>query len=437
MLKSAILLFNAIALLMYEFFFAGDITVTQKIPASAKPETEFTVELTINKGSTTGFAKLQQELPDGFTAVEDKNAGGSFTFNNQTVKFIWMSLPNDSEFKVSYKVKVAEGFSGDQSIAGKFSYVVDNEKKSYDIAPSTINIEGGDGSTANNTATDNTTTTSDNTTTGDNTNTASNTTTDNTAGNTTEPGDGSFNCVRTVPSNPPAEFVVELNVSKGNLGGFAKLVENLPEGYTASSVENAGGSFSFADQKVRFIWVSLPAEPEFKISYKVTAPANSGTQSITGTFSYIEDDNTRKFDVLPSSVTVGSEEAVAVNTNTNPEPDPGNSATTIPAAQNGVYYKVQIIALQNSRNTSTIANYYGLSNIEKTNHEGLNKYLIKTTHNDYKSARDARENVRGGVVNKNLQVSQPAAPPFVVAFNNGKRVPVQDALMTSGQTWYR
>lgn len=79
MLKSAILLFNTIALLMYQFFFADEITVTQKVPASAKPETEFTVELTIKKGATTGFAKLQQELPAGFTAVEDQNNGASFT----------------------------------------------------------------------------------------------------------------------------------------------------------------------------------------------------------------------------------------------------------------------------------------------------------------------------------------------------------------------
>ena len=106
MLKYTALLFNTIALLIYQFFFADGITITQNVPSSAKAETEFTVELTINKGSTGGFAKLQQDLPEGFTAVQDDNNGASFTFSNQAVKFIWMSLPNDKEFKVKYKVTV-------------------------------------------------------------------------------------------------------------------------------------------------------------------------------------------------------------------------------------------------------------------------------------------------------------------------------------------
>src|SRR3954470_16666756 len=103
MLKYGALLFNTIALLIYQFFFADGVTITQKVPSSAKAETEFTVELTINKGATTGFAKLQQDLPEGFTAIQDENNGASFTFSNQSVKFIWMSLPGDKEFKIKYK----------------------------------------------------------------------------------------------------------------------------------------------------------------------------------------------------------------------------------------------------------------------------------------------------------------------------------------------
>ena len=72
MLKYIALLFNTVALLIYQFFFAEGITITQKIPASTKPETEFVVELTINKGSTSGFAKLQQDLPEGFTDSSQK-----------------------------------------------------------------------------------------------------------------------------------------------------------------------------------------------------------------------------------------------------------------------------------------------------------------------------------------------------------------------------
>jgi hypothetical protein len=473
MLKSAILLFNTIALLMYQFFFADVITVTQKVPSSAKPDSEFTVELTIKKGSTTGFAKLQQELPEGFTAVEDKSTGASFTFNNQSVKFIWMSLPNDAEFKVSYKVKVAEGISGDQTIAGKFSYVTDNEKKVAEIDAATISVTG-DGST---TASTKSTTTTDNTSTGNNT-TTGNTTTDNTstAGNTTTGGnttgstagsgseDGSLTCTRNMPSSASGEFVVEINVNKGNLSGFAKLLETLPSGFTASSMESSGGSFSFADQKVRFIWVSLPAQTEFKISYKVKVAKNvTGAQSIDGTFSYIEEDNTKKYTMPTGTVTIGSGGTIAsTNNNNNNNSNSNNnnnnnnnnssnsnsnnsnnnnslSANNITAPQAGVIFRVQIMALQNNRTASFVANYYNMSpsDVQKMPDQGLNKYLLKNTHTEYQRARDAREAIKGGVVRVNTQARQPEAPPFVVAFNSGRRITVQDALMITSQKWYR
>lgn len=450
MLKSAILLLNTLALLMYQLFFADNVTVTQKVPASANPDSEFTVEVTIKKGSTAGFAKLQQELPEGFTAVEDKSNGASFTFSNQSVKFIWMSLPNDSEFKVTYKVKVAEGISGDQSIGGKFSYVTDNTKQQVDIDAATISINGDggnavattkstttttpdentDNTTTENNTTENTITENNNTATENNTTTASNNT-------NTNNGDGSFSCIRNVPDNASSDFVVEITVNKGNLGGFAKLLETLPSGFTATAVESAGGSFSFADQKVRYIWVSLPAQPEFKISYKVkVAKGASGAQTIDGTFSYIENDETRKYTMPTSTVNIGGGGAVAsnnttknnTNTNTSSNNDNSFSATNISAPQAGVVYNVQILALQNRKSTAAVARIYGMSAtaINPRMEEGFTKYLVGS-YTEYKTARDNRESVKSrGVVS-----------PFVVAYNKGRRITVQEALMATSQKWYR
>ena len=51
MLKYIAILSNALALLIYNFFFADPVSVNQKMPVSAKPESEFVVELTINKAT--------------------------------------------------------------------------------------------------------------------------------------------------------------------------------------------------------------------------------------------------------------------------------------------------------------------------------------------------------------------------------------------------
>ena len=143
MIKYFTLLFNTIALLIYQFFFADAISVTQKVPATAKAGGEFNVEISIKKGDVDGFAKLQLDLPEGFTAEEGSANGASFTFSNQSVKYIWMALPNSNDIKVSYKVKVDSKMAfGDKTITGRFAYIVDNVKQQVDIKPSVIKISG-------------------------------------------------------------------------------------------------------------------------------------------------------------------------------------------------------------------------------------------------------------------------------------------------------
>jgi hypothetical protein len=500
MLKYLALLFNTVAILVYQFFFAEGITVTQNVPSTAKPGGEFTVELTINKGSVGGFAKLQQDLPEGFTAVPDENNGGSFTFSNQSVKLIWMSLPSDKEFKVKYKVKVAEGLSGDKVIGGKFSYVSDNVKQAVDISPATITVGSGSApvvnTTPNNTLTEtlvdkepvSTTTPTTTATEPIATNTATTTPTPDNTTNTTpantaattpvvnEPG--SISCVRNIPANPGSEFTVEIVVNKGNVTGFAKLMETLPAGFTATAVESQGGSFTFTpgEQKIKYVWVSMPSQPEFKISYKVKATV-TGNQVIDGVFSYIENDETKKF-VLPTSTvnigggsqpvvtdnTANNTTNVAANTNTtetntntaanttnttntaanttSTEANTANntanntttdntekavSATTIPSPQGNVNYRVQVMALHKAVDANTLAAKYNISQkINTEMAEGFTKYTVGA-HTEYKAARDAREEIK----NKGV------AGPFVTAYNSGKRITVQEALMITNQKWFR
>ena len=70
---------------------------------------------------------------------------------------------------------------------------------------------------------------------------------------------------------------------------------------------------------------------------------------------------------------------------------------------------------------------YGIQdNVKVETHEGWNKYTVGK-YNQYKEARDYREVMRGKGV----------SGAFVTAYNQGTRVTVQEALMTSGQQWYK
>jgi cell division septation protein DedD len=478
MLKYAALLFNSLALLIYQFFFADPITITQNLPASAKAGSEFVVELTINKGTTGGFAKLQQDLPEGFIAVDKgENNGGSFTFSAQSVKIIWMSLPSDKEFKIRYTVKTVAEINGDRTIAGKFSYVSDNVKQTVEIAPATINIIGAAAAKTDPTpqpeSTNTTTPTPAPAEPTQLTSTTSGTTTTPVTANLSGNEGLSVSCTRKVPLTPGNEFTVELNINKGNLTGFAKLLETLPTGFTASAGESKGASFSFSDQKVKFVWVSMPTEPEFKVTYKITSTVDPKNQPIDGIFSYIENDETKKYTIAttiigtepgttppPIAANVTPEkkeepvatppvtpaetlatakptetttpvttptETVTAQTTTPVDNTKVLSASTVPVPNSSVNYRVQIAALHKAVEANALATRYNLYEPVITEMaQGFTKYTVGS-HKEYKSAHDARDIIKNkGVVG-----------PFVTAYNSGKRITVQEALMITSQKWFR
>ncbi len=92
MIKPFIIFFNTVSVFLFSFFF-GDtpVTLTGNFPKNAKIATEFTAEIKVNKGSIGGFAKLQLEVPAGFTVKELDSKNGNFSFTGNIAKIL--SLP--------------------------------------------------------------------------------------------------------------------------------------------------------------------------------------------------------------------------------------------------------------------------------------------------------------------------------------------------------
>lgn len=92
---------------------------------------ECTVEITLKNITPKGFAKVTEDIPSGYTA-EVIDAGSSvFSFNDNTVKFIYVNFPQSNEIKLSYKIK------GDRietiKIKGTFVYLKDLQKETITI----------------------------------------------------------------------------------------------------------------------------------------------------------------------------------------------------------------------------------------------------------------------------------------------------------------
>ena len=89
-------------------------------------------------------------------------------------------------------------------------------------------------------------------------------------------------------------------------------------------------------------------------------------------------------------------------------------------------YVVQVGAFKNGIDVEALSKRFGLTGVRTEMADGFTKCIFGN-HGEYKSARDSRENAKGKGV----------SDAFVAAYNSGKRITVQEALMITSQKWYR
>ncbi len=97
--------------------------------------------LLINKGNKEKFAKIQETVPEGYTAVTIESKDAIFTFKDQTVKLLWMNLPADPYFVISYKLVPNEGITEKPKMDGTFSYIENDNTLSINIVEKDVNLQ--------------------------------------------------------------------------------------------------------------------------------------------------------------------------------------------------------------------------------------------------------------------------------------------------------
>lgn len=116
---------------------------------------------------------------------------------------------------------------------------------------------------------------------------------------------------------PGGVLKVEITINKGAITGFMKFSQDLPEGYTASLVDSKGGSFSYADNMAKIVWISPPAEQSFTVSYNITAPASAnGSVNLGGKISFVDNNERKTFDLEKKYFVVGNNANIQVASNT-------------------------------------------------------------------------------------------------------------------------
>ena len=470
MLKIVTLL-NLTGLFLFRTLFLTDVMITQDAPATMQAGTEVKVTVTIDKGSLNGFAKLQIDLPEGLSANAIETKGASFTFAEGKAKFIWMALPNQPQFKVTYTLSASATASGSLPITGKFSYIEDNERKTEELPTASITITGTalvqdptpstpDAVVAPN---DNT---NDVTFAGGGAPVAAAPESMPTAKDIApQQGVGGISATRTITPISADEMLEEVLVNKGDIRGFGKLQETIPAGFTALEKTSSEAIFTAQDRTVKFVWLNLPQSREVKVVYKLRANGQpEGDYTVNGEFGYLLNDQTQKSVVGSTNFWTGAKalaeierlagekagattaqqpstptteapkttepvaQAQPARTEDRPKAEAKPKLTgNVPAPETGITYKVQITAAHREVGGEYFAErhrFLGDFNMER--HEGWIKY-VTGRHAEYRGARDQREGL--------VSAGHEFPGPFVTAYNNGQRITVQEALMISNQRW--
>ena len=434
-MKSLVYISKYLIFLVINFIFEGEPTLQLNAPQEVDAGNVYNVEVTLETGEISRFARFQQELPYGLQARRIETANADFVFEDQKIKFIWLKLPEEQNtLTISYEVEFDERLMGDFNLGGTFSYISNNERKHVDIQPTAVHINPSP----------------------------------NVAQSidvnefkeyiTPAPSEvDQLACIRQKPykAGENNEYVVNLLVYKKDKEKFAKIEEKIPEGYQAVSDESKEPLFTFKDQIAKFIWMNLPPNPYFVVSYRLV-PEEDATDSISidGQFSYVENGNTMIIDIIEqggielanqeqdyykqvindaaveiaqANVTESSTFETVENQGDIMVSDEG-APTPMLEPEEGVYYRVQVAAGHKPVDIEEYFSQYNLKHeVKSEKHEGWIKYSIGA-FNIYKDARDYRVYVWN---------TTEIDDAFVAAYNSGRRITVQEALMIANQKWYR
>lgn len=430
-----------VSILFLAFSLSGqDVQISIDHPDRVNAGEDFQVTVTIKKGSLTDYSRFSQDLPLGLTAKNVNSPNADFSFDEQRVRIIWLKLPNTDEIRVTYLVSVDPRLKGTFSLGGVFAYVVGDERKFLNytqrrpitiVPSSTVDqsqiVDIKDFSRGTPTV----------------------------APRVVPSGGEPFAmAVRQKPQlQSSGAYLVHLLINNPPGSKYAKVEETIPSGYTVEEVNSSEGLVSMAASMVKFIWMKMPAQPEFEVIYRLVPLQNEpqGNMFIDGTLTYTSDDENKVSRIVEVDVPLNALSAAQkkellatgnvpqmarttppaqttqpVRTNTPTRTTPpattsntgGASGRTILNTKvldpgTGVYFRVQLSANLTAIDANTFYREIGINREVLVEHEnGYYKYTVGPFQTyeqalSYKDQVDRLPEVEGA---------------FVVGYRNGSRV---------------
>ena len=440
-MMTRLLTLSCILLALATFAMMSDkptVTIRSSAPQIVNQGDEFMVRINIEKGDLKKGAVLQQILPPGFTASPIENEGAQFYFENQMVRFVWEKMPDKTVIVLAYMLKSdlasAVGF---KKLEGTFISEQNNSTSQITIPPNTFFV------------------TNDFPVSG----------AKEFAGNS-----GKLKVIRSIEEKKGEvsnEYRINIDVSNENETGFASWIDQIPEGYSVEVNAANNGVFSTEGSFVKFNWKEMPIEKTWSFSYTISPKPEANaevTPSVQGILVYGTDESLQTYMPVSSMLPMSSvanqataiittpppneelEESINENKQENKteilnqaeatgqaeeisepkeEGEVVASANTmqsiIPNVQRGIYYRVQIAATKRSptRDSEFFESRYNITRpVDMVAQDGWKKYCIGT----FARIEPAKA--------FELETRTHISDAFLVAYRDGQRIPVAEAMET-------
>jgi hypothetical protein len=413
---------------------AQAVRLNLAVPNQVVAGDAFTVTLTISKQNLTGFARFHQDLPKGFEAeaLDTDNDGAVFSFADQRFRLIWANLPNTPNIEVAYRIRVTDPrLKGYLTLAGRFTYVIGDERQAADVesVPITVSPSGsvdpsqiidieayqnGDVEPVAVAAVNNEVGVEES--------------------SSVKVASSSVFVVRQKPYLVDKDYYVNLMVTKGELNGFGKIEEEqLTSNSKVEAIETKGALFSTEGNKISFVWINLPNDNEFVVSYKVTPWQTSSPLNVKGVFTFNNGGNMENVNIAERDVDFSSRVPVPPLAAAQAEqvaPQPREQPRQ--AQQRGLVFKVQLLATKQSvGNSDAINAYFAKYNISEPIVEEMQGF--DPTQFVYKYVVGPFKKYEQAAAVRDMMWAKGISDAFVTCYYNGDRITIQEALMISNR----
>lgn len=120
---------------------ASNVRCIRQTPLFTGEGNDMLVNILVNRGSADKFAKIEENIPAGYSAEAVTTRDAIFTFKDQKAKFLWMNLPPEPRFVVNYKLSPTDGTGlATLPIKGTFSFILNEATQVIDITQHDVDL---------------------------------------------------------------------------------------------------------------------------------------------------------------------------------------------------------------------------------------------------------------------------------------------------------